>query len=139
MLPLIRSVVAAPAELWGTWTMEVEVFWRNNSPAVCMELPLPVEPKDSLSGYLFKYATNSFTLVAGIDGFTTRMLATLAMTTTGSKSALVSNPGSLYMAVLVANVPAPVKRSVCPFGADRLTKTAPRLPLAPGLLATTKA
>src|SRR6218665_1101242 len=118
--------------------MEVEVFWRNNSPAVCMELPLPVEPNDSLSGYLFKYATNSLTVVAGIDGFTTRMLATLAMTTTGSQSALVSNPGSLYMAGLVANVPAPVKRSVCPFGADRLTKTAPRLPLAPGLLATTK-
>src|SRR6218665_1381425 len=138
MLPLIRSVVAAPAELLGTRTMEVEVFWGNNWPAVCMELPLPVEPNDSLSGYLFKYATNSFTAVAGIDGFTTRMLAPLALTTTGSKSALVSNRGSLYMAGLVANGPAPVKRSVCPFGAERLTKTAPRFPLAPGLLATTK-
>src|SRR6218665_163792 len=118
--------------------MEVEVFWRNNSPAVCMELPLPVEPNDSLSGYFFKYATNSFTVVAGIDGFTTRMLATLAMTTTGSKSALVSNPGSLCMAGVVAHVAAPAKRRVCPWGGDRLTKTAPRLPLAPGLLATTK-
>src|SRR6218665_3901129 len=105
--------------------MEVEVFSRNNSPALCMELPLPFEPNDSLSGYLFKFAKNSFTVVAGIDGFTTRMLATLGMTTTGSKSALVSNPGSLYMAGLVANLPATVKMRVWPFGADRLTKTGP--------------
>jgi hypothetical protein len=53
MRPASRSVTAAEAPLYGTWTMSMPARDLKSSPARCSVLPMPAEPKLSLPGFAF--------------------------------------------------------------------------------------
>jgi hypothetical protein len=86
MRPLMRSMYAAGVPLYGTCVMSVPVAALNISPARWFEVPGPPEPKSTLPGFAFRYATNSFTFFTGTEGFTASTRGVVATNVIGVKS-----------------------------------------------------
>src|SRR5258706_1094028 len=89
-LPPRRSVSAGTAPLYGMWTILTPAMVLNSSPARCCGVPLPGEPKVSSPGRDFATTINSLTELAGMEGWTTRTIVTMATSLTGSQSFTLS-------------------------------------------------
>ena len=94
--------------------------------------------KFSELGLALASAISSLALLAGTDGCAARMCGEEATMTTGAKS-LTGSKGSAGKTLgAMASEPMSASSTVRPSGAALATKSAPSLPVAPGLFSTTR-
>ena len=78
--PAIRSCIAGPLPLYGTWLRSIPAVELKSAPTRCWALPLPELAKSILPGCALAAVMSSFTELTGsFCGFTTSAYGPEAM------------------------------------------------------------
>src|SRR5262249_60264562 len=86
----------------GACVISVPVAIWNITEERCDDVPMPEEPKFTLPGLAFRYATSSGTVFAGTFGLTNSRFGSTASSETGARSCSTSKLSLVYRKALMA-------------------------------------
>src|SRR3954469_8606195 len=103
MVPERKSGIAPPVLLYGTCTIRIPAIWQNMALMRCVRPPLPLEPYEYASGFVFASAMNSATEFAGTDGCRMRPKGAMLICDTGTRL-FTGSHGGLWVAAITGKL-----------------------------------